>query len=182
MSNFTQEAIFQAFGEMLERMPFEKITVSGLIQECGISRNTFYYHFQDVYDLLDQWVYQTFYNYISPEIQGDWRSSVYGLLRACQEHKKLVYHLFDSLSRDRMEQFVFSATDDVLMDYIRSQDGSDRLPEKKIIAISNICRYSIIGYFLYFLWSGMTHDVKEATKEIGDLLEEFIAHEIEITH
>jgi hypothetical protein len=80
-----------------------------------------------------------------------------------------------------MEQFVFSATDDVLMDYIRSQDGSDRLPEKKIIALSNICRYSIIGYFLHFLWSGMTHDVKEATKEIGDLLEEFIAHEIEIT-
>ena len=162
-------------------MPFEKITVSGLIQECGISRNTFYYHFQDVYDLLEQWLYQTFYNYISPEIQGDWRNSVYGLLRACQEHKKLVYHLFDSLSRDRIEQFVFSATDDVLMDYIRSQDGSDRLPEKKIIALSNICRYSIIGYFLHFLWSGMTHDVKEATKEIGDLLEEFIAHEIEIT-
>ena len=60
-------------------------------------------------------------------------------------------------------------------------EWSSLLPEKKIIAISNICRYSIIGYFLHFLWSGMTHDVKEATKEIGDLLEEFIAHEIEIT-
>ena len=53
MPNATHKLILDTFGRQLERMPFEKITVSGLIKECAISRNTFYYHFEDIYDLLD---------------------------------------------------------------------------------------------------------------------------------
>ena len=37
---------------MLDRTPFEKITVSALIKACHIGRNTFYYHYQDIYDLI----------------------------------------------------------------------------------------------------------------------------------
>ncbi len=52
MANFTQKAILATFQEMLETTPFDKITVAALTRRCGISHNTFYYHFQDIYDLL----------------------------------------------------------------------------------------------------------------------------------
>ena len=41
MANFTQDAILKTFSDLLEALPFEKITVSTLIRECNISRNTF---------------------------------------------------------------------------------------------------------------------------------------------
>lgn len=41
---------------MLFEMPFEKITVCALVGRCEVSSNTFYYHFRDIYDLLDVWM------------------------------------------------------------------------------------------------------------------------------
>ncbi len=56
MANFTKKAILQTFEEMLEHASFNKITVSDLIAWCGISANTFYYHYHDIYDLLYVWI------------------------------------------------------------------------------------------------------------------------------
>ena len=39
---------------MLAEMPFYKITVSALVKRAGISPNTFYYHYEDIYDLLEK--------------------------------------------------------------------------------------------------------------------------------
>ncbi len=56
MTQFTQKAIIQTFLSMLEETPFDRITVSALVARCGISSNTFYYHFQNIYDLLNAWL------------------------------------------------------------------------------------------------------------------------------
>ncbi len=53
MAQYTQKAILSTFQQMLEEMPFDKITVSALVRRCEISSNTFYYHYSDIYDLLD---------------------------------------------------------------------------------------------------------------------------------
>ena len=53
MANYTQKLIIDTFENMPERMPLEKITVTALIKECNIGRNTFYYHYEDIYVLLD---------------------------------------------------------------------------------------------------------------------------------
>ena len=42
MALLTQKAILSTFEEMLEEMPFDKITVSALVRRCGVSSNTFY--------------------------------------------------------------------------------------------------------------------------------------------
>ena len=56
MALYTQKAILRTFQQMLEEMPFDKITVSALVRRCEISSNTFYYHYQDIYALLEVWL------------------------------------------------------------------------------------------------------------------------------
>ena len=52
MRNSTKTAIKEAFMTLLNKKPFDKITVKEIVEECGINRNTFYYHYEDIYDLL----------------------------------------------------------------------------------------------------------------------------------
>ena len=52
MSNLTCKALAAAAVSLLEERPLDKITVRDITDRCGLTRNTFYYHFQDIYDLL----------------------------------------------------------------------------------------------------------------------------------
>ena len=52
-SELTKKAINQAFLDILAEKPLEKITVRDITERCGINRNTFYYHYQDIPALLE---------------------------------------------------------------------------------------------------------------------------------
>ena len=53
MSGFTKEIIAKTFTELLDEKPMSKITVKDIVERCGVNRNTFYYHFKDIYDLVE---------------------------------------------------------------------------------------------------------------------------------
>ena len=53
----TRQAFADALKQRMLRQPFSQITVSALVRDCGVNRKTFYYHFTDVYDLLN-WMIQ----------------------------------------------------------------------------------------------------------------------------
>ena len=52
-NEITKKALKQSFLELLAQKPFKKITVSDITDRCGVNRMTFYYHFEDIYALLD---------------------------------------------------------------------------------------------------------------------------------
>jgi len=109
MALLTQKAILSTFEEMLEEMPFDKITVSALVRRCGVSSNTFYYHYQDIYDLFDVWM-STRLGMLKksvPESKG-WKEEVRVFLKYCQSHPKLVTNLLSSTSRSHLEQYIFT--------------------------------------------------------------------------
>ena len=58
MSQITKRALASALKELLEHKPLNKITIADITEQCGVNRQTFYYHFQDIYALLE-WIYTT---------------------------------------------------------------------------------------------------------------------------
>lgn len=55
MPSFTKKAIMDSFLHLMEKKPLEKITVRDIVDDCGINRNTFYYYFQDIYAVLEEY-------------------------------------------------------------------------------------------------------------------------------
>ena len=53
MSQLTKYALAQSLRKLLKERPLDKITVKDLVEDCGVNRQTFYYHFQDKYDLIN---------------------------------------------------------------------------------------------------------------------------------
>lgn len=52
MSDLSKRALLKAFGELIEEKPFNKITITDLTAKCGLNRMTFYYHFENIYELM----------------------------------------------------------------------------------------------------------------------------------
>ena len=179
MSNFTQKAILHTFGSMLERMPFDKITVSALVKECGVSHNTFYYHYQDIYQLLDVWLREALTRYLQPNPETNWQENTKALLHACQEMPKTVYHIFNSISRDRLERFVFASTNDVFYQYVESQAEGKDVSQEQMQHVANVCRFSFFGYFLKFLWDNMEDDIDKSVDTLSDLFTGLVKQVIE---
>ena len=56
MAAFTKLVIMRVFENLLSVKPLEKITVKDITDQCGISRNTFYYHYQDIYQVFKAYI------------------------------------------------------------------------------------------------------------------------------
>ena len=180
MALLTKRVIMQTFQEMLEEMPFDRITVSALVRRCGISSNTFYYHYQDIYALLDVWAQTELGRFIPAGDESvDWRQATRALLRECRAHPATIYHVFNSLSRDRMEQYVFSMTDDVFYRMVRQALNGRDMPEAQAREIAAFCRYAYIGFFMQFLWNRMSGDIDQLVDRLGELFSTFITACIE---
>ena len=178
MANLTEKAILDTFSKMLSGMPFDKITVSALTRESGVSHNTFYYHYQDIYELLDVWLEQELGDYLTHEDPENGYEMIRDLFRICKERKRIVMHLFNGLSRDHLERYAFAYTDRFFLPYIRTLAAEKTIPDDRLKDISAFCRYSFLGFFLEYLWNGMSADEDETAARIYGMLSEFVRYEI----
>ncbi len=175
MALLTQKAILSTFGEMLEEMPFDKITVSALVRRCGVSSNTFYYHYQDIYDLLGVWM-NTRFSMLTKSVRESmgWKEEMRVFLKYCQSHPRLVTNLLSSASRSHLEHYIFIETDDSFYDYVRERTAGTHLSEESIRYIAQFYRYSFIGFFLKFTWEKMQADVNESVDRLEKVFNAFI--------
>ena len=60
MSVITKKALASSLKNLMKKATLNQITVKDVVTDCGVNRQTFYYHFQDIYDLVE-WIYQTAY-------------------------------------------------------------------------------------------------------------------------
>ena len=174
MAHYTEKAIISNFQNMLEEMPFDKITVTALAKRSDISPNTFYYHYQDIYELLDHWLglrLDSFFLY------KPWQEGVVILMRTIMEHRDIFLHIVDSLSRERLESYVFDSTLEGLTGYVTDEAQGYNVTEYQIREIVDFCRYLFVGFFIRFLRERKNVSVEEVDTEVRhltDLLEVFV--------
>jgi len=174
MANYTQDLILETFSNMLEQMPLEKITVTSLIKECNIGRNTFYYHYEDIYALVDELLLKSLGQYEHAVEDADWKSVMKSLLYACKDNKKKVYHLLNSLSRDRLEQYVFSRTNSFVHTHILQIAKEKNAAPERAEAIADIVKYSVYGLIIQFFLNGMESDIEVMVDKYGLIYDELL--------
>lgn len=162
MAQHTQKAIIQSFQDMLRKMPLDKITVSALVSNCEISPNTFYYHYRDIYDLLDIWLEGVWNKHFMSVMQElSWQAAFKNLLRVMKNNADIVYHLFGSLSRERLERFAFESTGDMFYQIVCKEVGDAVVPEEVLRSLAEYNSYSLLGFLLKYLWNHMEADIDE---------------------
>lgn len=52
-----KDRIAETFLELVQKKSLDKITVRDIVDKCGVTRQSFYYYFSDIFDLIE-WVMQ----------------------------------------------------------------------------------------------------------------------------
>lgn len=136
MTQFTSKAIEESFIRLLNERPLDKITIKDIVDDCGISRNTFYYHFQDITALLEHILNADVERVLSQHLDMDsWEDGFISAARFALENKRLVYHIYNSVSRERVERYLYSIAGEVMRLYVsRITEQVEHAAHKKNIS------------------------------------------------
>ena len=125
MSMLTMKTIMQTFSEMIEEMPFDKITVLALVKRCEINHNTFYYHFQDLYELLDKWIQYEIDKLVKTlEDPTDLKAEMKAIFQACKESTSSVVFsfMYASTTPNGLSSFAFASRPKMLRRILSAVD------------------------------------------------------------
>ena len=110
MTNLTKDLIKKTFVSLLERMPLTQITVKMIVEECGINRNSFYYHYQDLPALIEEMVREEADGIIKdyPNIESI-ETALLAVTDFASKNKKAILHIYNSVNRDIFERYLTGA-------------------------------------------------------------------------
>ena len=115
MSNLTKQALLAAFGQLLEKKPFNKITVGDITELCGVNRMTFYYHFQDIYELMI-WGLETHVLNVdkSCTTYEHWQEGYLKIYRFALEHQIYITKIFQTVKQEHLEHHLLRIVTDMV--------------------------------------------------------------------
>jgi AcrR family transcriptional regulator len=91
------------------------------VEDCGMNRQTFYYHFHDVYDLI-QWILEEESQaaLASDGRMDNWKNHIRDVLEAMLQQKSLVLNIVHSLNREHLEQYLCGVIDTFIYDSLKT--------------------------------------------------------------
>ena len=99
----SEDKIVKAFNDLLLKKPFNKITVKDIVEESGVHRNTFYYHYQDIPSLLQYFVQSKIDVYrADPRTEDTLLESMRPMVADMQENKKVLMNLYTSVEKEML--------------------------------------------------------------------------------
>ena len=107
MSQWTKKAIMECFNRQIEVLPLDRITVKGIVAECGVTRNTFYYHFEDILALAKEVLMDRLEQItLSAQDSEDWETFLILLARQITQNTRSIRHLFRSSKSQEINAFM----------------------------------------------------------------------------
>ncbi|MDY3919539.1 MAG: TetR/AcrR family transcriptional regulator [Candidatus Limivivens sp.] len=170
--NRTKDAIVAAFWELLEERPYNKITVKDIVDRCQINRNTFYYHFHDIPELLESTIRADADEIIRTYSKcGSSIDCLTPIVQHSLERKKAMLHIYRSIQREVfLNQLERSALYAVTQYIDTISAGMSIRPEDRVLLI-RFYKCMLVGIILDWLDNGMNYDILKNGIRIDELFQ-----------
>ena len=175
MPNFTKQAIKASFIKLLGEMPLSKISVRSIVEDCGINRNSFYYHYADIPSLIEEIIKEDVDALIAkyPTITS-MEDCVRLAFHIAMENRKAVLHLYDSASRDIYETYTMRLCEYVVTTYIDTVSDKGQITDKKRSIIVRFFKCELYGLISEWVANGMPDNALNDAAQIAALTRTFI--------
>lgn len=170
--NYTKELIRNEFIELLNKKPIHNLTVTELARKCDIERKTFYYHYENLTELIKE-IFQEELTMVVEEFNEtlSWEDSFILAAKFILENKKAIKHLYQSDYREDVEKYVFSIAGEIMYKYVEraSEETDAKDVDKKLIAYFYQCALS--SALIQWVATDMKTDPTIMTNRIGKLMD-----------
>lgn len=184
MPGFTKQAIRNSFMKLLNERPVSQITVKDIVQDCGINRNSFYYHYQDIPSMIEEIILEETDEIIRRHPTVD--SLEEGLdvaVSFAMKNRRAALHLYNSSNRDLFEQYLWRVCEYTVDTYISTAFADYPISVADKSMIIRYYKWSCFGAAMDLLKGGMKDDIQALFYRMGQLkkgmLEEMIRRSIE---
>ena len=168
MRELTKKALMNSVVNILAEKPLDKITIKDIVDECGVNRSTFYYYYEDIYALLED-IFKTEIDNIV-ERHKDYTTWQDGFIESAEfvlKNKKAVYHVYNSMGRDYLENYLFKITEDLMIKYVSEEAKDMAVSEDDIKFVALFYQYALKGFIMDWIKNNMKDDPRETVKKLA---------------
>ena len=143
--------IADAFLKLSKEKNIDKIPVKDIVDECGISRQSFYYHFQDILEVIEWSAEQAFQKLLTRSMETDDAEAVFqDFIAASDEASVMLRKLLNSQKREQVERLMVRAVRTYLQEMIRRKGPITDIPYEDAETALSFCTYGIVGLLLEY--------------------------------
>ena len=162
MSNLTEKAIKASAMKLLNEKPLNQITVKDIVEDCGINRNSFYYHFRDLPSLIEEMILEQAEVLIAqyPSISS-LEECLDAAVSFAMNNRRAAMHIYNSVSRDIYEQYLWQVCEHVVTVYVDSVIPEEAIDDFDREVIIGFYKCACFGQILDWQRGGMKSDIKK---------------------
>ena len=170
MTQKTKKVLKDALVELLKKKQFSKITVSELTKSCNLNRMTFYYHFKDIYDLLDWALCCQADKLVLMYDPKDLAKNMKIILGFLFQQKEVALNIYHSNAVDLLEKYLFKIVDELVNRELSKKLVNSDLEEDDRLMIRNFYNHAFVGIIKDWIKHGLVHDQDEVVEKLALLL------------
>ncbi len=167
MASFTKKAIVQTFLKLLDDRPLNQITVKDIVEACGINRNSFYYHFEDLPSLLEEILKDEADRIINEHASvSSLEDCLCVAIDFALKHKRAVMHTYGATNRALYEQYLDRVSQYVVSEYVNmkfKEIPADPADKELLI---HFFKCILIGGALDWIADGMRYDIRQHVRRL----------------
>lgn len=170
--NYTKNLIKQEFIKLLNKKSLHNITVTEMAKQCKIERKTFYYHYEN----LPQLVKEIFDEELEDVIEEfnetlSWEESFISATKFILENKKVVKHMYESDYKVELEKYIFSISGEIMRKYVRRVAKDTKAQEIDIKLIAFFYQCALSSSLVEWVATDMKTDPKIVARRLGKLMD-----------
>lgn len=172
MSQITKRALEESLKKMLLKKSINKITISDITEDCGINRMTFYYHFKDIYDLVEWSCVEDAARALDGKKTYDtWQQGFQQIFQAVLDNKPFVQNVYQSVNREQVETYLYSLTHNLLIGVIEEKAVGMQVRDEDKEFITDFFKFAFVGLMLDWIRNGMKKDPQQIIDRLSILIE-----------
>lgn len=181
---YTKELIKREFLALLEEKSFHSITIAMLAERCEISRNTFYYHYDDVYSLVKE-IFADELVKVNGESDAtlSWEEMLLSGASFLVKNKRAAQNLFQSIDKKDTDAYLFELCESVMRRYVEAVCAEKEIcaqeADKRLVI--DFYRAALVGLMDKWVQEGMQTSPEEAILRIGQLFDGNIERSLRIS-
>ena len=179
MSNMTKSALEASLKKLLAQKPLDKVTINDLTSDCGISRMAFYYHFKDIYDLVEWICLEDATRALQGKKSYDsWQEGLLQIFEMVLENKTFILNVYHSVSREQIENYLYKITYGLIIDVVEEKAVDIQIAESDKKFIADFYKYSFVGIILDWIKQGMKADYQMIVEKMSITIKGSVSNSI----